>query len=153
MLVNDLGKVNIDAAEIETRCAAWRAISGIVELSSGCICCGVRDELLDAMHELIVDHRPEQIVIEATGAAEPRQLLENLYGYNFFRADYGGILKWQMQFTVVSASTFLQTLQNSKGKARKSKRLLSVDPRRPVSELQFAQIECSDYILVNKTIR
>lgn len=152
VLVNDLGKINIDAAEVDNVVRSIDgAISGIVELSSGCICCGVRDELLDALHELIVDHQPEQIVIEATGAAEPRQLLENIYGYNFFRADFGRYVEVKNAVTVVSAHTFLETLRQAKDQSRKSKQLLSVDPRRPLSELQFAQIECSDYILLNKT--
>ena len=152
VLVNDLGKVNIDASEIEHTVSGLKgAISGVVELSSGCICCVVQSELLDALHELIIDHKPEHIVIEATGAAEPRQLLENIYGYNHYRADIGTNIEVTNAVTVVSAHTLRETIQELKGTEQKTKRLLSIDTRRPVSELQFSQIECSDYILLNKT--
>ncbi len=152
VLVNDLGKINIDASEIEQTVSGLKgAISGVVELSSGCICCGVQSELLDALHELIIDHKPEHIVIEATGAAEPRQLLENIYGYNHYRADIGTSIEVKNAVTVVSSHTLRETVQKLEETEQKTKRLLSIDPRRPVSELQFSQIECSDYILLNKT--
>lgn len=152
VLVNDLGKVNIDASEIKNSVSYLDgSISGVVELSSGCICCGVKSELMDAMHELIVDHKPDHIVIEATGAAEPRQLLENIYEYNFSRADFGKYVEVKNAVSVVSAKTFHDAIHESKQTEQITKRLLGVDPRRPISELQYAQIECSDYILLNKT--
>jgi G3E family GTPase len=151
VLVNDLGNVNIDASEIANSLTNLSgSISGMVELSSGCICCSIQSELLDALHELIVDHDPDHIVIEATGAAEPRNLLETIYGYNLYRADYGKYVEVSNAVSVVCAKTLHDTITASKEHPKSTKRLLSADPRRPISELQFAQIECSDYIILNK---
>ena len=69
VLVNDFGKINIDAALVA-------GVSGesTIDLSNGCICCSIRDDLLEAVIQLIQrSNSPEYIVVETSGVSDPRQ--------------------------------------------------------------------------------
>lgn len=83
VLVNDLGEVNIDASLIKRSVRKMKQpISGMVELTSGCICCSIQTELMDALLHLYRKRQPSHILIEATGVAEPKSILETLYAAN-----------------------------------------------------------------------
>ena len=153
VLVNDLGKVNIDASLIKS---SMREMGGpigeVVELSSGCICCSIQTELMDALLHLYIKAKPSHILVEASGAAEPKSVLESLYASNL-----GGIrgidfLRVANMVTVVDAANLddnLGTLANAN--AVKRTKVLQADKRRPLEELLMEQIECSDLMLLNKT--
>lgn len=85
VVVNDLGEINIDAALIKNAFQDEDGpISGMLELQGGCICCSIQGDLLDAVFELWKRHQPAHILIEATGVAEPRSILETFYAGNYF---------------------------------------------------------------------
>jgi G3E family GTPase len=73
VLVNEFGKVGIDSALIKSTAAA-----DIVELNSGCICCSLRTDMIQALQIISHDYSPERIVIEATGVADPLSIIEAL---------------------------------------------------------------------------
>jgi len=74
LLVNDLGRVNVDAALLAARG------SDLIELSGGCVCCKVdlQDDLWRGIHDLVRRARPDHVVLETTGIAEPVALLDGL---------------------------------------------------------------------------
>lgn len=74
LLVNDLGRVNVDAGLLASRG------SDLIELSGGCVCCKVdlQVDLWRGIHDLIARTRPDHVVLETTGIAEPAALLEGL---------------------------------------------------------------------------
>ena len=68
MLVNDFGSINIDADLV----VGVENNGNVISLANGCVCCNIRDDLLAAVHEVIArSERPEYIVLEASGVAEP----------------------------------------------------------------------------------
>ncbi len=73
VLVNEFGEVGIDKALIQRDTAAQ-----IVELTSGCICCSLKTEMIQSLQILRYDYSPERIVIEATGVADPLNIIQAL---------------------------------------------------------------------------
>ena len=87
VIVNDLGEINIDATLIKNAFKADNAaIDRILELQDGCICCSIQSDLLDALLQLSQVLQPDHILIEATGVAEPKEILKSLHARNFLAA-------------------------------------------------------------------
>jgi G3E family GTPase len=149
IIVNDLGAVNIDASLIKATVRDLKApIGGMVELTSGCICCSIQGELLEALDTLARDTRPDHIVIEATGVAEPKSILQTLYG-----RDAAEALSFHAHamVTVVDAGYFGKLTQTVQVLPQPRKWLLQSDRRRPLPELLFEQVECADLLVLNKS--
>lgn len=72
VLVNELGRVAIDSKLIMSRGG------DVLELAGGCVCCKVGDDLWDGIADVIARSRPDQVVLETTGIAEPAAILEGL---------------------------------------------------------------------------
>lgn len=73
VLVNEFGKVGVDGRLIKQTAAA-----DVVELASGCICCTLKTDMIQALRMLRYDYSPERILIEATGVADPVSIIEVL---------------------------------------------------------------------------
>ena len=73
VLVNDFGAINIDADLV----VGVESGGDVISLANGCVCCNIRDDLLAAVHQVIArPERPEYIVLEASGVAEPSGIAE-----------------------------------------------------------------------------
>lgn len=153
VIVNDLGAINIDATLIKSAFKADdAAIDQILELQDGCICCSIQSDLLDALLQLSQELQPDHILIEATGVAEPKEILKNLHARNFFGRRANEFVVPANMLTVMDASSldlYFKAPENI-GHARRT-RLLQNDKRRPIQELLIEQIECADILLINKT--
>jgi G3E family GTPase len=73
VIVNELGEVGVDGEVLA------RKGSKVVELTNGCVCCQVTGDLVDAIKALHADYRPDRLLIETTGVAEPGKVLTALY--------------------------------------------------------------------------
>ena len=71
VIVNDMSEVNIDAALVERGGASLRTDEKLVEMSNGCICCTLRDDLLLEVARLAQEGRFDYLLIESTGISEP----------------------------------------------------------------------------------
>ncbi len=153
VLVNDLGEVNVDASLIRRSVRKLKSpISGMVELTSGCICCSIQTELMDALLHLYRKRKPGHILIEATGVAEPKSILETLYAANLEGVRGTDFLRVANLVTVVDAANLEDHLgTRAGGGGARRNHLLPVDRRRPLEELLMEQIECADVLLLNKT--
>lgn len=152
VLVNDLGEVNIDASLIRAgQSGSGGALGGMLELTSGCICCSIQTELLDALLQLREEHRPDHILVEATGVAEPQSVLQSLYARNFKGFSAMDFLRINQMLTVVDSGQVLNLLAPEVGTVRRH--LLESDPRRPLGELLVEQIEHADLLLCNQMDR
>lgn len=153
VLVNDLGEVNIDASLVQNTISEMESpISGMVELASGCICCSIQTELMDALLHLYLKYKPSHILIEATGVAEPKSILENLYTTNMAGLCGVDFLRVANLVTLVDAANLDDHLgAGSDVEHEKRVQLLQADKRRPLEELLLEQIECADLLLLNKT--
>ena len=149
VLVNDLGEVNVDASLIKRSMRKLKSpINGLVELTSGCICCSIQTELMDALLHLYLKRKPSHIVIEASGVAEPKAILKTLFGKNLEGVAGVDFLRIANLVTVVDAANLDDYLG-----ARDTQRteVAQNDDRVPLEELLMEQIECADLILLNKT--
>ena len=152
VIVNDLGEVNIDASLIKNTTKEMDgAITEILEMQDGCICCSIQTDLLDALLELWQRFQPEHILIEATGVAEPKAILETLCSGNFFGWKGTDFLKVANMITIVDGGNLEQYLESPENTGETERtHLLTNDSRRPLQELLMEQIECADILLINK---
>ncbi|MEI8093491.1 MAG: GTP-binding protein [Spirochaetales bacterium] len=143
VIVNDLSPVNIDAGLIV------RNDHGLVELSNGCICCTLREELVAQIAALARAGSLDALLIESTGVSEPLPVAQG------FLLESDGVPLSQLArvdtlVTVVDASTFAQdfaTLQ----KVEDRDSAAPVEDRRNVVDLLVDQIEFADVLVLNKT--
>lgn len=153
VLVNDLGEVNIDAKLVKR---SMRKLNGpigdVLELSSGCICCSIQTELMDSLLHLYLKRKPSHIVIEASGVAEPKSILESIFAANLEGVRGSDFLRVANLITVVDAANLDEHLgARAEAEGTIRKQLLQVDKRRPLEELLMEQVECADLVLLNKT--
>jgi G3E family GTPase len=86
VIVNDMSEINIDAAFVKNEVSLNRSDEKLVEMSNGCICCTLREDLLLEVEKLAKEGRFDNLVIESTGISEPLPVAET-----FTFADEDGI--------------------------------------------------------------
>ena len=86
VIVNDMSEINIDAAMIQQDVSLNRSEEKLVEMSNGCICCTLREDLLEEVTRLAQDNRFDYLLIESTGISEPLPVAET-----FTFADENGV--------------------------------------------------------------
>ncbi|MCH6255695.1 GTP-binding protein [Puniceicoccaceae bacterium K14] len=149
-LVNDVGEINIDAALArDLAVMESRSTDGIVELSNGCICCGLQGEFSDSVIKL-AQKSPDLIIVEATGIAEPQRIVANLSVEDEEGVSPMSFVRLINVVTVVDAEWWVEKVEAAYKPMRRSLLRLS-DPRKPLSELLTMQVEGSDVIILNKT--
>lgn len=132
VIVNDVAGVNIDNKLIVGNNAAGQSKnekpSGIVELSNGCACCSLADELLPAVSELVTlsdlkiqgsgeeDSGFDHIVVELSGVASPKSIRANFQDAEYYGMPLMERVRLDTMVTVVDCSTFLHHLQDKDGK-------------------------------------
>jgi len=148
-LVNDVGEINIDAALIRDVATVDSKSAGeVVELSNGCICCGIQDAFGEAVVEL-AKRAPDCIIVEATGIAEPQRIIASLASRDEHGVSSLDFVRIANIVTLVDADWWAKKIKDAYQPIRRSLLLYS-DPRRPLSELLTLQIECANVIILNK---
>lgn len=150
VIVNDMSEVNIDAALIAGQGHLDRTEEKLVELTNGCICCTLREDLVEAVGALARQNRFDQLVIESTGISEPMPVAAT-FSWEFedgFRL--GELARLDTLVTVVDASTFLTEIVRGEGLADRELSAGEGDAR-SISDLLTDQVEFADVILLNKT--
>ncbi|ERP31008.1 CobW family GTP-binding protein [Chitinivibrio alkaliphilus] len=150
VIVNDVGAINIDAALIRhTSNSAPAFLKNVVELTSGCICCSLESELSAALFTLIHEYRPDHILIEASGVAEPRNIVASLHARNTRGRSIMELVEIHRMISIFSPRDLIDYWHASQRK--RTIPLLHSDPRRPVIELLTAQIEYAHVAVLTKT--
>lgn len=151
LVVNDVGEVNIDADDLERNFpAGGETVQVLSELTQGCICCSIGDELADAMVYLWEESRPAHILIEASGAANPRNILQTFFTQNFAGHGLLEVFTLSNLVTVVDTAHFLREWDHALGDRKSRRRIFLNDPRKPYLELIMEQIETCDVMILNK---
>lgn len=150
VIVNDMSQVNVDADLIRDGGAELsRTKETLIELSNGCICCTLRDDLLSEVRRLCAEKRFDYLLIEATGIAEPLPIAATFS----FRDENGNALadtaRLDTLVTVVDAASILNQystneLLSVRGAAR------DADDKRTLVDLVVEQIEFADVVVVNR---
>lgn len=159
VIVNDLSEVNIDARIVRGRDgsvakssplpALSRAEEKLVEMSNGCICCTLREDLLVEIGRLAREQRFDYLLIESTGIAEPLPVAETFT----FRGDDGhslsDVARLDTMVTVVDAYHFLRDFGSHDFLTDRGQSL-GDDDRRTVVDLLTEQIDFCDVVVLNK---
>ena len=150
VIVNDMSEINIDAETIKNEISLNRSEEKLVEMSNGCICCTLREDLLKEVTNLANQGRFDYLVIESTGISEPLPVAET-----FTFADENGIslsdvADLDTMVTVVDAVNFLKDFEEAKYLKDKGESL-GEDDERSVADLLVDQVEFADLILISKT--
>ncbi|MDN3268059.1 GTP-binding protein [Streptomyces sp. MA15] len=150
VIVNDMSEVNIDAALVRGGEAALsRTEERLVEMTNGCICCTLRDDLLEEVDRLARDGRFDYLLIESSGISEPMPVAAT---FAFARDDgavLGDVARLDTMVTLVDAASFLTELDTGDDLAERGLAPYE-DDERTVSDLLVDQVEFADVLVLNK---
>jgi G3E family GTPase len=149
VIVNDLAAVNIDATLVRDAAALSHMEEQLVEMSNGCICCTLRDDLLTEIRRLAGEQRFDAILIESTGIAEPMPIAETFTFVDDDGTSLSDVARLDTMVTVVDAFNFLRDYGSADALAERGI-AASVEDDRTLVELLIEQIEFCDVLVVNK---
>lgn len=149
VIVNDMNELNIDARLIREQGALQQGREQLVEMSNGCICCTLREDLLIEVTRLAQEGRFDYLLIESSGVSEPMPVAETFT----FRDEHGvslsDLARLDTLVTVVDALSFPQEYLAARS-LQEAGASDDADDVRSVSDLLIEQIEFADVILMNK---
>ena len=150
VIVNDMSDINIDSSIIKNEVSLSQKEEKLIEMSNGCICCTLREDLLLEVNKLAKEGNFDYLVIESTGISEPLPVAET-----FTFADENGdslsdVATLDTMVTVVDAVNFLNDYDEAKY-LKESGESLGEDDERNVADLLTDQVEFADVILISKT--
>ena len=150
VIVNDMSEINIDAATLKSEVSLNRSEEKLIEMSNGCICCTLREDLLEEVNKLAKEGRFDHLVIESTGISEPLPVAETFTFADEQGVSLSDVAKLDTMVTVVDAVNFLKDFQEAKYLKDKGESL-GEDDERSVADLLVDQVEFADLILISKT--
>ena len=149
VIVNDMSEVNIDADLVRADTELSRTDETLVEMSNGCICCTLRDDLLEEVRRLAADGRFDYLLIESTGISEPLPVAATFD----FRDEHGeslsDVARLDTMVTVVDAVNLLNDFSSHDFLSDRGETMGEEDERTLV-HLLTDQIEFADVVILNK---
>jgi len=150
VIVNDLSEVNIDAGLIKDGGGLSRTDEKLVEMSNGCICCTLREDLLREVAKLAKEERFDYILIESTGVGEPVPVAQTFtYIDEEQGIDLSQFCRLDCMVTVVDAYRFWHDFSSGETLLERSQ-AIGEDDAREVVDLLIDQIEFCDVLVLNK---
>lgn len=150
VIVNDMSEINIDAELVRQGDARLdRVEEELVEMSNGCICCTLRDDLLKAVSRLARERKFDYLLIESTGISEPLPVAQTFTFEDEQGQSLSKLSRLDTMVTVVDASTFRSEFHSYDDLADRQIGLSDED-QRSIADLLTDQVEFADVILVNK---
>lgn len=150
VIVNDMSEINIDAAVVKNEVSLSHQEEKLVEMSNGCICCTLREDLLLEVNKLAKDGRFDYLVIESTGISEPLPVAETFTFADEDGVSLSDVATLDTMVTVVDAVNFLKDYDEAKYLQDKGESLGEEDER-SVADLLVDQVEFADVLLISKT--
>ena len=146
VIVNDIGEVNIDADLIQKGGVVDKKDDSLVALQNGCICCTLKMDLVEQLHDIIAQHRFDYIVIEASGVCEPAPIAQTICSIPNMEAKYvkDGIPVLDCVVTVVDALRMKDEFGSGDNLVNSN---IEEDD---IENLVIQQIEFCNIILLNK---
>ncbi|MGS4016304.1 GTP-binding protein [Staphylococcus pseudintermedius] len=150
VIVNDMSEVNIDKDLVAEGGGLSRTDEKLVELSNGCICCTLRDDLLKEVERIVKRGDIDQIVIESTGISEPVPVAQTFsYVDEALGIDLTEICRLDTMVTVVDANRFIKDYQSGDMLLDRDQ-AVGEDDERTIADLLIDQIEFCDVLILNK---
>ena len=151
VIVNDMSEVNVDAGLVQRENTLSRTDEKLVEMSNGCICCTLREDLLKEVERLANEKRFDYLLIESTGISEPLPVAQTFtYQDEANGIDLSSISQLDTLVTVVDAYNFMRdycSTDTLKGRALTDRQ----DDYRTIVNLLTDQIEFANVVILNKT--
>ena len=149
VIVNDMSKINIDAALLKNEGVLNRAEEKLVEMSNGCICCSLREDLLVEVGQLAKEGRFDYLLIESTGIAEPMPIAETFTFRDEDGLSLSDISNLDTMVTVVDAVNFMRDYLEAQS-LKDIHAELGAEDERNIADLLVEQVEFSNVILISK---
>jgi len=150
VIVNDMSEVNIDAQLVRGGEAALsRTQETLVEMTNGCICCTLRDDLLQEVARLAAEGRFDYLLIESTGIGEPLPVAATFTFETEEGVSLSHVARLDTMVTVVDAHRFRTDL-GSLDDLRARQLALGDDDERTIPDLLIDQVEFANVIVINK---
>ncbi|MEQ7920871.1 zinc metallochaperone GTPase ZigA [Xanthomonas sp. WHRI 1810A] len=149
VIVNDMSEINLDGAEVQRDVSLNRAEEKLVEMSNGCICCTLREDLLEEVGRLAKDGRFDYLLIESTGISEPLPVAETFTFRDEDGQSLSDVARLDTMVTVVDGMNFLLDYQAADSLASRGETLGEEDER-SITDLLIEQVEFADVILISK---
>ncbi len=150
VIVNDMSEVNIDADLVRNGGADLsRTDEQLVEMTNGCICCTLRDDLLKEVRRLAMSGRFDYLLIESTGISEPLPVAATFDFRDEAGLSLGDVGRLDTMVTVVDAANLLRDYSSTDFLSDRGESLGEDDTRRLV-DLLVEQIEFADVVVLNK---
>ncbi len=149
VIVNDMSEVNIDADLVRADTELSRTDETLVEMSNGCICCTLRDDLLDEVRRLAAEGRFDYLLIESTGISEPLPVAATFDFRDEFGDSLSDVARLDTMVTVVDAVNLLKDY-SSHDFLRDRGETMGEEDERTLVHLLTDQIEFADVVILNK---
>ena len=149
VIVNDMSEVNVDADLVRSGAELSRAEEKLVEMTNGCICCTLRDDLLSEVRRLAEEGRFDYLLIESTGIAEPLPVAATFDFRDANGDSLSDVARLGTMVTVVDAANLMRDFASHDVLADRGESLGEEDGRTLV-DLLTDQIEFADVIVLNK---
>ena len=149
VIVNDMSEVNIDADLVRADTELSRTDETLVEMSNGCICCTLRDDLLAEVRKLAAEKRFDYLLIESTGISEPLPVATTFEFRDELGESLSDVARLDTMVTVVDAVNLLNDY-SSHDFLHDRGETLGEDDERTLVHLLTDQIEFADVVILNK---
>ncbi len=151
VIVNDMSEINIDSKLVEDSGTLSRTEEKLVEMSNGCICCTLREDLIEEVGRLAQEGRFDYLLIESTGISEPLPVAQTFFfDMPELPVNLSEVSRLDTLVTVVDASSFYANLESMDTLIDRGWQETEEDQRNIV-HLLIDQVEFANVILLNKT--
>lgn len=151
VIVNDMSEVNVDARLVQEGNTLSRTEEKLVEMSNGCICCTLREDLIEEVANLAKENRFDYLLIESTGISEPLPVAQSFFFDSpELKVNLSDVSQLDTLVTVVDACNFARDFSS---RDTIQSRDMNEDPEdsRTIVNLLTDQLEFANVIILNKT--
>ncbi len=149
VIVNDMSEINVDAQLVRGGATLSRVDEQLVEMTNGCICCTLREDLLQEVARLAREDRFDYLLIEATGVAEPLPIAVTFTFPDGMGRALSEVARLDTTVTVVDAANWLNDYL-SRDELHDRGLGMSADDERSLVDLLVEQVEFADVVIINK---
>lgn len=151
VIINDMSEINIDSKLVEDSGTLSRTEEKLVEMSNGCICCTLREDLIEEVGRLAQEGRFDYLLIESTGISEPLPVAQTFFfDMPELPVNLSEVSRLDTLVTVVDASSFYANLESMDTLIDRGWQETEED-QRSIVHLLIDQVEFANVILLNKT--
>lgn len=150
VIVNDMSELNIDSQLIKNETKLSRTQEKLVEMSNGCICCTLRDDLVQEVSKLVEQGKYDYLLIEGTGISEPLPVAHTFtYSFDELDIDLTKLTRLDTMVTIVDAMNFENDYMSEDSLSDRD--LIDEEDERNIVDLLTEQIEFANVIVINKS--